>query len=110
MKDKSLDASYSYRTYAGCLEGKPSTKSLIEEARRHAIELWGKRPTLLIEPIAKSGRLPRWTHMVWATGPAKDDKMHGSELVVIWHSELEPETIRVLDVVDWNRHAEDFEY
>ena len=44
-----IDASYSYRTYAGCLEGCPTAKSCIKKARGEAVSLWGERATLLIE-------------------------------------------------------------
>jgi hypothetical protein len=104
-----LDSSYSYRTYGGSLEGLPSRASMIEKAKREAQELWGERATFVIDP--KEGRkLPEWTHMVWASGPAKDAEMDGSELVVIWWSEMSPDTNRVLDAVDWQNLAKDFQY
>lgn len=108
MNDKRLDASHSYRTYLGCLEGAPSRAEVIKKAKREAEDLWGKRATLVIEPSGKG--MPVWTHMVWASGPAKGEDAHGSELVVIWWSEFSPDTMRVLDAVDWDKHAQDFEY
>jgi hypothetical protein len=105
-----LDASYSYRTYLGCLEGAPSRKQVIEKAKREAKDLWGERATFVIEPKESGKHMPTWTHMVWATGPAKDNENHGSELVVIWWSEMSPDTNRVLDAVDWEKHAKDFQY
>ena len=108
--DIQIDSSYSYKTYGGSLEGSPSPKSRIESARQNAEDLWGVRPTYLIEPGIKNGRVPVWTHMIWAQGPSLNEEMHGSELVVIWFSEMSPDTDRVLSVIDWTKHAKDFEY
>lgn len=105
-----LDASYGYRTYAGCLEGIPSANSVIEEAKRTAKDMWGNRATFVIDPTIKGKRLPGWTYMIWAHGPAKDSEMDGSELVVIWWSEMSPDTNRVLDAVDWEKYAKDFQH
>lgn len=105
----SLDASYSYRTYAGSLEGAPSVTVMIESAKQWAEKLWGKRTTLIIDPTIKGRYLPRWTHMVWAKGPEKDSENDGSELIVVWWSELSPDTDRVLQAVDWEKHATDFQ-
>lgn len=110
MTDKRVDNSYTYRTYAGVMEGLPSAKSVIEQAERTAIELWSKRPTLVIQPTIKSGRLPTWTHLVWASGPTDNKEADGSELVIIWWSEIGPDTERVLAAVEWNKHAKDFSY
>jgi hypothetical protein len=108
--DLTVDASYSYRTYLGSLEGAPSVAVMIESAKQQVKKLWGERTIFLIDPIVKGKFLPRWTHILWATGPAKDEEMHGSELVILWYSELPPETDRVLSAVDWEKHAKDFQY
>ena len=105
-----IDASYSYRTYAGCLEGCPTAKSCIKKARGEAVSLWGERATLLIDPTIKSDRLPAWTHLVWSIGPPLSDDAHGSELVVIWWSALSPDTERVLQSISWEKNAKDFQY
>ncbi len=104
-----IDASYSYKTYLGCLEGIPSANSCIKEAKDRAKELWGERATLVLEPPVKGKMLPKWCHMIWATGPAADADNDGSELVVIWWSEFEPDTKRVLDAIDWEKNAKDFQ-
>ncbi len=106
----SIDASYSQRTYLGSLEGVPTSSVMIESAKKQAKKMWGERATFVIEPTVKGKHLPRWVHMVWATGPEKDPENHGSELVVIWWSEMSPDTNRVLDAVDWEKHAKDFQY
>lgn len=105
-----IDASYSYRTYAGCLEGCPTAKSCIKKARGEAVSLWGERATLLIDPTIKSDRLPPWVHMVWISGPPLSDQGDGSELVIIWFSELKPETDRVVHSINWEKNAKDFQY
>lgn len=48
--------------------------------------------------------------MVSAIGPSLSEESDGSELVIIWYSELPPDTDRVLQAVDWKKHAQDFEY
>lgn len=105
-----LDASYSYRTYAGCLEGCPTAKACLKKARAEAANLWGERATLLIEPTVKGDRLPSWAHIVWAIGPALSETGDGSELVVIWFSEFSPDTMRVLQSINWEKNAKDFQY
>lgn len=104
-----LDSSYSYRTYGGAYESPPSRGQVIDKAKREAQELWGERATFVIEP--KEGkRMPAWTHMVWANGPAQNaEKNDGSELVIIWWSEMQPDTDRVLTAVDWEKHATDYQ-
>ena len=106
-----IDASYSYRTYSGSLEGaSPSVTVMIESAKQEAEKLWGTRTTLVINPGVKGSRLPSWTHMIEAHGPPKNEDMHGSELIIIWWSEMQPDTDRVLQAVDWEKHASDFQY
>jgi hypothetical protein len=107
----SITHSYSYRTYDGVLEGRPSVALMIRSTREQAIRLWGQHiPSFVIEPATKNNILPGWTHMICATGPAKSEEMHGSHLIIIWFSEFTPDTNRVLSMVDWEKHAEDFEY
>lgn len=106
-----LDASYSYRTYGGCLEGAPSRAHLIKLAQTQAIELWGERPTFVIPP--KEGKLlPSWTHLAWASGPplGQDTEADGSQLVVIWWGEIQPDSDRVLSAIDWEQYAKNFGY
>jgi hypothetical protein len=105
-----IDYSYSYRTYAGVLDGGFGPKALIAKARIKAEDLWGPRPTLLIDPGIKTSRFPEWTHMVWASGPALTEENDGSTLVIIWFSEMSPDTDRVLQAVEWAKYAEDFRY
>lgn len=108
-----LDASYSYRTYMGQLEGDvPSPKKIVTKARQEAKDMWGERPTLVIEPTIKSNRVGTWTHMAWFSShlPVKDDSAHGSQLVVIWWGEMSPDTARVLDHIKWEQHAQDYWY
>lgn len=113
----SIDASHSQRTYLACMEGVPSANQMIESAKKLAVNMWGERATLVIDPTVKGKMLPTWCHMIWATGPiiqpadeTVSDDSHGSELVVIWWSEFEPDTKRVLDAVDWEKNAKGFYY
>jgi hypothetical protein len=52
-----------------------------------------------------------WCHMVYGQGPKlKDEEADASELIVIWWSEMSPDTSRVLNIVDWERHAKDVQF
>jgi hypothetical protein len=82
---------------------------MIEKAKQQAKELWGNRATLVIEPTIKGKMLPTWNHMVWATGPALKNG-DGSELVIIWWGELGTDSERVLQSVDWEKNAKDWEF
>jgi hypothetical protein len=105
-----IESSYSYRTYCGCLEGAPSVAIMMGAAKYKAKELYGDGPLLVIDPTIKDKHLPTWTHIIFARGPAKDEENDGSHLCVCWWSEFEPDTKRVLDAVDWHKHAKDFQY
>jgi len=104
-----IDASYSYRTYFGCLEGISSVQHCIEMAKKEVKKLWGDLPILVLDPTVKNKLLPRWTHLVWASGPELTENMDGSQLVICWWSELVPDTERVLNIIDWEKHAKDFQ-
>jgi hypothetical protein len=104
-----IDASYVYRSYAGCYEGAPSAAVMVESAKQKAQEMWGSRPTLVLEPQLKGKMVPKYTYMVWINGPALTEDGDGSELVVIWWSEMTPDTDRVFKAIDWEKHAKDFQ-
>ncbi len=118
---KTIDHFYSYRTYSGCLEGYPPLDSVYNSIRNRIKKLWGDRPVHIIEPeikiIPKQHHfgpydvLPQWTHIVWAHGPEKDPENHGSHLVIVWFTnEAIVMVDDILDQVDWQAHAEDFQY
>ena len=48
-----------------------------------------------------------WCHMVYADGPKLKDDADSSELIIIWWSEMTPDTSRVLSIVDWEKYAQD---
>jgi hypothetical protein len=75
------------------------------DARSAANDLWGDKPVLVIPNHKKKSS---WTHMIWARGPASKDESLGTQLVVIWWSEFEPDTARVLAAIDWEKNAKDF--
>lgn len=66
---------------------------------------WDGRP---IYVIPTDNKKPKWCHAILAIGPALTEEGSGSELVIIWHSEMEPDTSRVLSAVDWEKYAEDY--
>ena len=92
-----IDASYSYRV------------SAVDEfvAQDQAQNLWGEgSPIYVIQP---SKSKISWCHIVCATGPALSEGDAGSELVIIWWSNLTPDTERVLVAIDWEKHAKGFD-
>jgi hypothetical protein len=103
-----VEVSYSYRTYSGWLEGNPSYKTLVAGAKQRVKNMWGDRAIFVVESLNKNKKLPEWTHIVWANGPAQDSEKDGSELVIIFFSEMSPDTDRVLQVIDWEKHATDY--
>jgi len=76
-----------------------------ESVRNKAYELWGQRP---IHILARDNmKDATWCHMIVANGPPLKGGKY-SELVIIWWSKLEPDTNRVLSIVDWEKYSEDF--
>lgn len=76
-----------------------------EHAEDIARTLWiGDRSVFFIETKNKE---PKWCHMVLARGPALNEGAEYSELVIIWWSEMGPDTERVLSAIDWEKHADD---
>jgi hypothetical protein len=114
MKTPRIEASHSIRTYPHwmnhVLTEPLSARELMLEAPAVAENLWRQMPTLVIDPTIKAGKLPTWTHMVYAIGPTDTDGKHGTELCIIWWSEFSPDSERVLDAIDWDKHAQDFTY
>jgi hypothetical protein len=76
-----------------------------QTAEEMAKNFWNDKPTLVIPNNKKNSS---WTHMVLASGPATTETSKGTELVVIWWSEFEPYTARVLSAIDWEKHAKDY--
>lgn len=87
-----------------------SFQKSVAMAQAEANSMWGDRPVFTIEP--KDWKKSKWCHMILAHGPILDsdldDDPKGSELIVIWWSEMEPDTSRVLSAVDWEKHAKNY--
>jgi hypothetical protein len=73
-------------------------------AQTIAHSMWSDRPAYTIEPKSKKSK---WCHMIMAQGPAINEGSKRSELIVIWWSEMGPDTERVLSAIDWEKHAKD---
>lgn len=72
----------------------------------HNLLGWEDTPIYIIESKSKE---PKWCHMVLALGPVLgDEEATGSELVIIWWSEMGPDTERVLSAIDWEKHAKNY--
>ena len=122
-----------WMTYAGWMEGVPSTEwndRMVEGTLREA----GER-SLLIPPSRRNylrkpgdmdghksfgGRLPEWLPMVTCIGrfqdtrPARDPSKHLSVLVVVWFQDefampIDVNLLEQLQAVDWDQAAEDVE-
>jgi hypothetical protein len=102
-----LNASYSF-TYGELIQDTLSLTKIKQLAYLWATILWNERPTFLIEPENKTA-IPSWTHLVWAKGPPLSEEAKNSELVIIWFSEMTPDTDRVLSVIEWEKHAQDIQ-
>ena len=129
MDEKSIriDSIHISRTYAGVLEGLPSTEESIEHAKHLARELWGDRPTVVIPPATTPLRQPRvnhreqslprercpeWLILAWLEGPALKDG-DGSQLIVIWFQdapgfEVPGMLLHDLACDTWEKHAKDW--
>jgi len=114
MSNIRLESFHVHRTYAGTLEGRPSTEHSIESAKKRAKRLWGERPTLVIPPTLRTthgrDKLPEWEYHLWLDGPPTEPQGFGTHLVVIYWSETL--TVNVDDIIsqiDWKAHAEDWE-
>ena len=107
-------------TYGGLLEGRPNetiNKRIFE--RIVYPSSWGHRKVLRLEPDRKEFRefLKPAHYSVWLhSNTPIDPDYHGSELVVIWLDDV-PNDRAISDIIqsgvqhiDWDRHAEDFEY
>ena len=119
-----LSAMYSENTYAGWLEGFPSSEhnaDILARALTRMDAMWGKRATHLIQPTMSEfiGRpvLPSYTHFAELNSyegiaPGSD----GSSLVVIWLSDMAPDLslpevikLAVADV-PWREVAKSWEW
>lgn len=124
MYNQTITSLYTYRTYAGCLEGIPEPTLFIKVARDKAVQLFGDgRPTLVLDPELKNvppvglfegGKLlPQWTHIAQIDGaPLPDGRGHdGSQLILIWFSEnsdICETSYEVLQRFDWSKEAKGF--
>ena len=73
-----------------------------EQARIHAHIEWEGVPQLMLKYKKEPGK---WCHLVYAQGPGLTEDSQYSELVIIWWSEMGPDTERVLSAIDWEKHA-----
>jgi hypothetical protein len=126
-------------TYGGLLVGTPTSEindrklqSTIDRVSKEAAAL-GHAPFLvpparrgfLREPgdmatIQRGSRIPEWMPAVTCIGrfdslPAKDRRMHGSQLVIVWLQDdyalpISQSALQAIRGIDWTSHAVDFEY
>lgn len=113
MNAVEIDAIHITKTYAGCLEGRPSSSSIIESAIDDVSDLFGARATYVIPPKTPPiDILPTWQYIVWLNSyvPVKNKEADGSWLVVIyWADELEqPDVKKLMPKIDWGLWARDW--
>ena len=107
-------------TYGGLLEGMPNKRmnqNIFENTTYPS--KWGPRKVLKIKPERKEFRnsLKPTHYSVWLTSYKPiNPNYQGSELVVIWFEEL-PNGKTVEEIIengvrdiDWDKHAQDFDY
>lgn len=119
-----LDSLHTWRTYAGVMEGVPSSKQMIESAKKRVETSYCiGRPIYVIEPwvtvhpfqnirVPSIETIPEWAHAAMFMGPPVQDKAaDGAELCVLWFDK-EPLPIAVMgdflteDI--WNKYAKDW--
>ncbi len=125
------------RTYAGCMEGIPSQASIFEGAKENALKIFGKQQYIVILDVPDkecsihllSSRtcdrktnscmvnhelLPQWQFSALIScydGTSKSKSADGSWLVVIWYDDkFEFSIDHIVEQLDWNNQAQDFEY
>lgn len=119
-REVSVDAFEFGYTYGGLLEGSPDKRmnqNIFE--RTSYSSTWGPRKVLKIKPeghefenVLKPSHYAVWLH----SNEPIDPDYHGSELVVIWFDELPNGKVieeiiqNGVENIDWEKHAEDFEY
>lgn len=106
-------------------------ETVIRIAKEKAQKNWGKRATLIIDPlpaqccikmsaygkcdsgtdgcISRHNRFPEWQFIGWYhSSEIKDGD--GSELVIVWWDENfdEDMAMPILDQIKWEEHAKDF--
>lgn len=107
-------------TYSGLLEGKPSERSNRQTFKNTSYPSdWGSRKVLKIQPEEEEFRtwLKPAHYAVWLhSDDPIDPQYHGSALVVIWF-EAPPADKPIEKIIEegvksinWEAHAEDFEY
>lgn len=117
--------SFSYsRTYAGLLEGRPSSRvnlNILRDCVKSVLRQWGDRKVHLISPEIDETNpnhpeLPPAQLSVWLTSTPLESGYCGSALVVVWFSEeCESESLleivrRAVSTLHWEELAEDFDF
>ena len=120
-----VDAFYYNRTYSGLITGRPNriiNGKVVSKALTRMQLIWGERPIHMIPPniddkTSKHPKLPPIEVTVWLTcNDPIDSSFMGSELVLIWYcDEWKDESIanifhENIKSIDWEKHAEDFDW
>ena len=83
----------------------------INAASETSRSLWGDKPIFVIQPKITNNKVPKYTYLVYAQGPSlSEESTVGSELIIIWWSELSPDTDRVLSAINWEKYAKEIKY
>lgn len=121
-----------YFTYEGLLEGLPTVemnkRKLVYLFKEEAKKIDPQLPYLLVPdetpieydrkyPFGTPSALPSITCIgrFQSLSPARDAKMDASELVIIWFQPefaipINPSIVTQIQAIDWDQHANDYEY
>jgi hypothetical protein len=112
-----IESLYCQRTYQGVGVGDPDeemNQDVVTGITRRAQMLWPGTPVAVVNGHGQDV-LPRIciAAMAYSTQPVHDADMHGSQLVLVWFTEVLPfgtelPGISDLQAFSWEAHAQDF--
>ncbi|MBI9068500.1 MAG: hypothetical protein JEZ09_14490 [Salinivirgaceae bacterium] len=116
-----MDSFYCYLTYAGLLVGFPNERintNIMERIPENTKRALGNGKIHIVNPEIrlKNNRipyLPRWINAASLHSSAIQEKADGSMLILVWFSttiikNIELETRKELQKIDWKECSEDF--
>lgn len=112
-----IEAIYCQRTYQGVGVGKPDeemNQDVVTGITRRTQLLWPGTPVAVVNGLGQDV-LPQFciAAMAYSSQPIHDPDMHGSELVLVWFTDVLPFGAELPGISDlqafaWEEHARDF--
>lgn len=119
-EDIFIESLFLVETYAGVLAGHPShlPALIMEGVKKDAVDVFGANTRLLMvetEKLDLNKKLPeeRVIALTKCNKPANDARFFGSFLLLTWfqNSNEDPfiRATKILETIDWQREAEDYD-